>query len=142
MKKNEDKEFDLLIRKSVRETGLNSPSADFTTLVMSEVLSSPEVLSESKVPSKAITFKPLISRAAWVAIVISLIGLIAAVWNGQDTQGQSELFTQYISPLQEELASVFQLIPEVTAYAMVLAAAAFLIQIYFLSKSDERSYIR
>lgn len=141
MKKNEDKEFDLLIRKSVRETGLKSPSADFTTLVMSEVLSSPKALFESKVQSKAITFKPLISRAAWVAIVISLIVLFVVVLSGQDTPVQSELFTLYVNSLQEQLAGVFQQIPEVTAYAMVLAAAAFLIQIYFLSKSDERSYL-
>ncbi|MBF4515205.1 hypothetical protein IRZ71_02575 [Flavobacterium sp. ANB] len=66
MKEN-DKEIENLIDKMMTETNLESPSFDFTSKIMSQVL----VSEKSKIKA----YKPLISKSAWIFIGICLIAL-------------------------------------------------------------------
>ena len=69
MKAKTDKEIEKLIDKMMKETTLESPSLDFTSQVMSQVL---------KIKTSQTTvYKPLISKWVWYGIFISMLGLIA-----------------------------------------------------------------
>ncbi|UTN05430.1 hypothetical protein L0669_05840 [Flavobacterium bizetiae] len=68
MKEN-DKEIENLIEKMMSENTLESPSFDFTSKIMSQVL----VAEQSKIKA----YKPLISKSAWIFIGISLAALTA-----------------------------------------------------------------
>ncbi len=71
MQNNSDKQLDKLIGKLIKEASLESPSQDFTTNVMSHVL---DVKKES-----TIIYKPLISRAVWSIILLSIVALIVYI---------------------------------------------------------------
>lgn len=68
MKEN-DKEIENLIEKMMSENTLESPSFDFTSKIMSQVL----VAEKSKIKA----YKPLISKSTWIFIGICLIALTA-----------------------------------------------------------------
>lgn len=68
MKEN-DKEIENLIEKMMSENTLESPSFDFTSKIMSQVL----VAEKSKIKA----YKPLISKTTWIFIGICLIALTA-----------------------------------------------------------------
>jgi hypothetical protein len=65
--KESDKNIENLIDKMMAENTLESPSIDFTSRIMSQVL----VAEKSKIK----TYKPLISKSAWIFIGICLIAL-------------------------------------------------------------------
>ncbi|MEO7976703.1 hypothetical protein [Flavobacterium sp.] len=65
--KESDKNIKNLIDKMMAENNLESPSIDFTSKIMSQVL-----LAEK---SKIKTYKPLISKSTWLIIGLSLIAL-------------------------------------------------------------------
>ncbi|WP_264535782.1 hypothetical protein [Flavobacterium sp. N1736] len=65
--KESDKNIENLIDKMMAENTLESPSIDFTSKIMSQVL----VAEKSKIKA----YKPLISKTTWIFIGISLIAL-------------------------------------------------------------------
>ncbi len=68
MEANKDKKLDDLIRKSVKEVGLESPSADFTKTLLSKI--------EASAQKDATTaYKPLISKAGWAILILILVAL-------------------------------------------------------------------
>ncbi|HMB64370.1 MAG TPA: hypothetical protein VKN36_14925 [Eudoraea sp.] len=72
MEENKDKRLDDLIRRSVREMGLDTPPANFTENLLFKIETIPRA-------SDAIVYTPLISRFGWgiiAAIVIALGVLI------------------------------------------------------------------
>ncbi|MCW5517392.1 hypothetical protein [Muriicola sp. Z0-33] len=68
MEANKDKKLDDLIRKSVKEIGLESPSADFTKTLLSKIDVSTQI-------DTATAYKPLISKAGWVVLTLILVAL-------------------------------------------------------------------
>lgn len=68
MEVNKEKQLEDLIRKSVKEVGLESPSADFTKTLMSQIKVSAQSTSVTM-------YKPLISRAGWAILAIVVLAL-------------------------------------------------------------------
>ena len=70
-----DKNIQNLIDKMISENSLESPSIDFTSKIMSQVL----VIEKSKIKA----YKPLISKSTWIFIGICLIALtVYSVYSG------------------------------------------------------------
>ncbi len=69
MKSNEDKNIEKLIEKMMKATTAETPSFDFTSSVMSEVLAIQK--------KKSISYKPVISKKAWYIIFASMLALFA-----------------------------------------------------------------
>ncbi|HSN10352.1 MAG TPA: hypothetical protein VLS85_15030, partial [Hanamia sp.] len=67
MKNKEDKNIEKLVENMMRESYLETPSFDFTSRVMSEVLSAQK--------SKSLIYKPVISKKAWFVIFGGIIAL-------------------------------------------------------------------
>jgi len=68
MKENEDKNIEQFIDRVMKETPLESPSYNFTSKVMANVLALDK--------SKATTYKPLISRKGWILIFAGIIAVL------------------------------------------------------------------
>lgn len=66
-----DKDIEQLIDKMMAEEKLQSPSIDFTSKIMAEVL----ILEEKKLK----TYKPLIPKPIWISIGIALALLVIYV---------------------------------------------------------------
>jgi len=67
MQENKDKQLETLIGKVMKKASLETPSQDFTTNVMSQVL------AVKRKPS--IIYKPVISKATWL-IILSVIAVL------------------------------------------------------------------
>ncbi|MDG5492078.1 hypothetical protein [Psychroserpens sp. SPM9] len=69
MKENADKHLDKLSRKVIGKSAIESPSFDFTQVVMHQVqaLQSP----------KATTYVPLISKRVWLVIALMFVGVMS-----------------------------------------------------------------
>ena len=75
--KESDKNIENLIDKMMSENTLESPSIDFTSKIMSQVL----VIEKSKIKA----YKPLISKSTWIFIGICLIALtLYSVYSGSN----------------------------------------------------------
>ncbi|OXA94345.1 hypothetical protein [Flavobacterium hercynium] len=85
--KEDDKNIENLIDKMMADQTLESPSIDFTSKIMSQVL-----IIET---SKAKVYKPLISKSAWLVIGCSLIGLSIYTLLGNDNLPNSEMTKLY-----------------------------------------------
>lgn len=94
--KESDKNIENLIDKMMAENTLETPSFDFTSKVMSQVL----VAEKSNVKS----YKPLISKTTWIIIGFGLLGLgiYASLFSGTEynlgidksyTEGFSTMFS-------------------------------------------------
>jgi len=75
--KESDKNIENLIDKIMAENTLESPSMDFTSKIMSQV-----VAEKSKIK----VYKPLISISTWILIGFGLIGLVvyASLFSGTE----------------------------------------------------------
>ena len=89
-----DKNIENLIDKMMSENTLESPSIDFTSKIMSQVL----VAEKSKVK----VYKPLISRTTWVFIGICLIALnVYSFYSGSNISNSEivNLYSEKVSTL-------------------------------------------
>lgn len=68
MKDNTDKYFDDIAKKVIQQGSIESPSFNFTDIVMSQVLELHK--------SNATTYKPLISKKGWFLILAVLISVV------------------------------------------------------------------
>ena len=67
MKIKEDKNIENLVEKMMSDSSLETPSFDFTSRVMSEVMATKK---------KAIYYQPVISKRGWFVIFAAIGGLI------------------------------------------------------------------
>lgn len=75
MKEHTNKPIEKLVEKVMKSSTLETPSFDFTAKVMSQVI------ADSK--SGVTVYKPLISKTAWVVLLVVAAGLIAiSVYSG------------------------------------------------------------
>lgn len=129
MKEN-DKEIENLIEKMMRENTLESPSFDFTSKIMSQVL----VAEKSKIK----TYKPLISKSTWIFIGISLVALTAyAVYFNNDISN-FEIDKTY----SDKASALFSGIHFSTnvLYALLVVPFMVLIQIGVLKNYFDKKY--
>ncbi len=68
MKGNENKELDILLKKMVKEAGLESPSVHFTDQILYKI-------QHVKQQSSATVYQPLISRTTWGLLAMALLGI-------------------------------------------------------------------
>jgi len=137
MKDNEDKYLDDLNRKIITEGSIESPSLNFTDLVMSQI----ELISSST----KIIYKPLISKTNWILILIGFSALVVYVC----VTGVEINSSGWLSEISNSILSknkISQLLPglkmsKTVIYTIILFGIMFSIQIpilkHYLNKRFE-----
>nr|WP_294930397.1 hypothetical protein [uncultured Flavobacterium sp.] len=125
-----DKNIENLIDKMMSENTLESPSIDFTSKIMSQVL----VAEKSKIKA----YKPLISKSTWIFISICLIALtVYSVYSGS-TISNLKIVNLY-SDKVSTLFSGIQLSKNIL-YAILIVPFMILIQIGLLKNYFDKKY--
>ncbi len=125
-----DKNIENLIDKMMSENTLESPSIDFTSKIMSQVL----VIEKSKIKA----YKPLISKSTWIFISICLIALtVYSVYSGS-TISNLKIVNLY-SDKVSTLFSGIQLSKNIL-YAILIVPFMILIQIGLLKNYFDKKY--
>lgn len=132
MKEN-DKNLEQLIDKMMAEDKLQSPSFDFTSKIMSEVL----VLEEKKLK----TYKPLISKSVWIFIGLALLGLVIYIslfsvsQNNLEIEKMGELYSDKISNSFSGIHFSKNIL-----YAILIVPFMILVQIGILKNYFDKKY--
>jgi hypothetical protein len=129
MKEN-DKEIENLIEKMMSENTLESPSFDFTSKIMSQVL----MAEKSKIKA----YKPLISKTTWIFIGISLVALTAYTLYSNNDISNFEIAKTY----SDKASALFSGIHFSTnvLYALLVVPFMVLIQIGVLKNYFDKKY--
>ncbi|HXS55273.1 MAG TPA: hypothetical protein VN726_04050 [Hanamia sp.] len=80
MKMKEDKNIENLVEKMMSDSSLETPSFDFTSKVMSEVLATEK---------KHVYYNPLISKRGWFVIFTTIAGLLGWLIFNSHSQTQT-----------------------------------------------------
>lgn len=129
MKEN-DKEIENLIDKMMSENTLESPSFDFTSKIMSQVL----VAEKSKIKA----YKPLISKQVWMIISAGLIAIIvyASLFSG--TEYKMELSDVYADKVNNFFSGIH--FSKSILYAFLIVPIMILVQIGVLKNYFDKKY--
>lgn len=128
--KESDKNIKKLIDKMMAEDTLESPSFDFTSKIMSQVL----VGEKSKIKA----YKPLISKTTWIFIGISLLALtVYAVYSNNDVANFE--VAQTYSDKASALFSGIHFSKNIL-YALLIVPFMILIQIGILKNYFDKKY--
>jgi hypothetical protein len=131
MKVNEDKNIEKLIDHLMKDTMLESPSFDFTSKVMSQVL-------EIKT-SNVTTYKPLISKPVFIALFSGLTAVLTYLFfNGNASSNNAFLHLNY-NLLHDFPVETFRF-SKITVYSVVLTTLMLFIQIPLLKNYFDRKY--
>lgn len=126
MKPNEDKLLEKFVDTIMKDSVLETPSSDFTTKVMSQVL--------TQKTSDVYVYKPLISKQVFIIIFGSFILLFMYLFSNGGIQNDNLINYKYFNFFQNiNLMSLYNF-PKITIYAVVLATLMLFIQISFLKK--------
>ncbi|MFH6945418.1 hypothetical protein [Flavobacterium sp. FlaQc-50] len=127
--KESDKNIENLIEKMMAESSLESPSIDFTSKIMSQVL----IAEKSKIK----TYKPLISKQTWILIIGALVALtVYAIASGNTTDLKiNELYVEKVSDLFSGIHISTNII-----YAFLVVPFMLLIQIGVLKNYFNKKY--
>jgi hypothetical protein len=127
--KESDKNIEKFIGEIMAESTLESPSIDFTSKVMSQIL----VAEKSKIQD----YKPLISTPIWIVILGSLISLIlyTAFGNESYNSGMGHLYVVNILNIFSEFH-----FPKNTIYAILIVPLMILVQIPLLKNYYDKKY--
>ncbi|MFB9109271.1 hypothetical protein [Flavobacterium gyeonganense] len=128
-----DKDIEKLIDKMMAEEKLQSPSIDFTSKIMAEVL----ILEEKKQK----TYKPLISKSVWVSIGIALALLV--VYTSLFSVSESTLKIDEIGNLySDKITSVFTGVhfSKNILYAILIVPLMVVIQVGVLKNYFDKKY--
>jgi hypothetical protein len=127
--KESDKNIEKFIDKIMAESTLESPSIDFTSKVMSQII----VVEKSKTPY----YRPLISATIWITIFGSLIFLILyfAFWNESNN---SEIDHSYVVNIPN-IFSDFHFSKN-TVYGILIVPLMIMVQIPLLKNYYDKKY--
>ncbi|RKS94993.1 hypothetical protein BC952_0631 [Flavobacterium limicola] len=127
--KESDKNIKKLIGDIFAESNLESPSIDFTSKVMSQIL----VVEKIKIQH----YTPLISKTIWIVIIGSLISLILyfAFWNESNN---SEIGYSYVVNISNIFSEFHFSIN--TIYAILIVPLMILVQIPLLKNYYDKKY--
>ena len=128
--KESDKNIEQLIDKMMAEEKLQSPSFDFTSKIMAEVL----VLEEKKLK----TYKPLISKSIWIFIGLALLGLIiyASLFSG--TSQNLEIGKVYTDKISNTFSGIH--LSKNIVYAILIVPFMILVQVGILKNYFDKKY--
>ncbi len=127
MKEKENKKMDVLIEDVMKQTELESPSLNFTSNVMQQIL------ADSK--SSATVYKPLITKTGWVGLFLSVLALVLYIVVSGDSQNSEWFNAIDFSVLTKfNLTNLFSGIKlsNTTLYAFILFGGMICVQIPLL----------
>ncbi|MFC4721094.1 hypothetical protein ACFO5O_02090 [Geojedonia litorea] len=128
MKKNTNKDIESFVDKMMKEAPLESPSVDFTSKVMHQVL----VSSTSNVTA----YKPLISKPIWILLLTLTIGWIGYVMFVGDTIDVSWFDNMNFNQFSSLFSGVK--ISQTTMYTLLMFAVMLGIQTPILKRYLDR----
>lgn len=128
--KESDKNIENLIEKMMAENTLQSPSADFTSNIMSKILIAEEV--------KIKPYKPLISISTWIFIGVALALLIIYNVYFTGTENNLEIGKSYTDKISAIVSGIY--ISKTTLYAILIVPFMILIQIGILKNYFDKKY--
>lgn len=126
MKNKEDKNIEKLVENMMKETTIETPSFDFTSKVMSEVLAIQK--------KKSFSYTPVISKRGWF-ILFAIIGSLTAwiIFNGNTQTGTAINFDLSFIKFEKvfNIANGLKF-SNTTANIILLAIAMLFVQIILL----------
>ena len=128
--KESDKNIEHLIDKMMAENTLDSPSFDFTSKIMSEVL----ILEQKKLK----TYKPLISQSVWIFIGLVLTGLIIYASLFSETSQNLEIAKIYTDKISNLFSGIH--LSKNIIYAILIVPFMVLLQIGVLKNYFDKKY--
>ncbi|WJS95873.1 hypothetical protein NYQ10_05310 [Flavobacterium johnsoniae] len=128
--KEEDKNIENLIEKMMADDTLQSPSADFTSNLMSQIL----VAEKAKIKP----YKPLISITTWIFIGVALALLIAYNVFFAGTQNNLEMGKSYTDKISTVVSGIH--ISKTLLYAILIVPFMVLIQVGVLKNYFDKKY--
>jgi hypothetical protein len=128
--KESDKNIENLIDKMMAENTLESPSIDFTSKIMDQVLATEK--------SKIKAYKPLISKSTWFFIGISLILLTAYSFYSNNEISNIKV-AQFYTDKASALFSGIHFSKNIL-YAILIVPFMILIQIGLLKNYFDKKY--
>ncbi|KAF2336349.1 hypothetical protein [Flavobacterium daemonense] len=128
--KEEDKNLENLIEKMMAENTLQSPSADFTSNLMSQIL----VAEKAKIKP----YKPLISISTWIFIGVVLALLIAYNVFFAGAQNNLEIGKSYTDKISAIVSGIH--ISKTLLYAILVVPFMILIQVGILKNYFDKKY--
>src|SRR6185312_9990099 len=127
MENKEDQNIEKLVERMLMNSGIESPSPDFTHNVMSGIYAAQK--------SRKVIYKPIFSKRTWLIIFTGIIGIF--IYSFFNSNPQAPLFEINFSWFRlnqlEKFLPNFR-ISFLTAYVILLAAIAVMVQIFFLKK--------
>lgn len=129
MKEN-DKNIENLIDKMMTEDTLESPSIDFTSKIMSQVL----IAEKSKIN----VYKPLISISTWIFIGIALALLVIYNVYFVGTENNLEIGKSYTDKISAIVSGIH--ISKTILYAVLIVPFMILIQVGVLKNYFDKKY--
>ncbi|WP_166921528.1 hypothetical protein [Flavobacterium poyangense] len=128
--KESDKNIENLIDEMMSETTLDSPSVDFTSKVMAQVLVAEQ--------SKTKIYKPLISRFTWFMIGFGLIALVVYSSFFARTYYNLEIGKTYADKISALFSGIH--FSENVLYAILVVPFMMLIQLGLLKNYFDKKY--
>jgi len=128
--KEEDKNIENLIEKMMAENTLQSPSADFTSNLMSQIL----VAEKAKIKP----YKPLISISTWLFIGIALAILVVYNIYFSGAENNLEIGKSYTDKISGIVSGIH--ISKTLLYALLIVPFMVLIQIGVLKNYFDKKY--
>ena len=131
--KESDKNLENLIDKMMAEDKLQSPSFDFTSKIMSEVL----VLEDKKLKA----YKPLISKPIWISIGLAVAALViyTSLFSVSETDFKIDQVGKLYSDRMSTAFSGIHLSKNIL-YAILIVSFMILIQIGVLKNYFDKKY--
>ncbi|KAF2515910.1 hypothetical protein EYY60_01965 [Flavobacterium zhairuonense] len=128
--KESDKNLENLIDKMMSENTLQSPSADFTSNLMSQIL----VVQKAKIKP----YKPLISISTWIFIGVILALLIAYNVFFAGTQNNLEVGKSYTDKISAIISGIH--ISKTLLYSILIVPFMILVQVGILKNYFDKKY--
>ena len=127
MENKEDQNIEKLVERMLMNSDIEAPSPDFTQNVMSGIYASQK--------SRKVIYKPIFSKRTWLIIFTGIIAIfIYSFFNSNPHAPLFEInFSWFRLNQLEKFLPNFK-ISFLTAYVILLAAIAVMVQIFFLKK--------
>jgi len=131
--KESDKNIENIIDKMMAEDTLQSPSADFTSNIMSQILISKK--------AKIKPYKPLISKSVWIAIglAVTFLALYVSLFSVSDNDLKideiGKLYSNKVSTAFNEIH-----FSKTMLYAVLVVPFMILVQIGILKNYFDKKY--
>ncbi|MHC0439693.1 hypothetical protein [Flavobacterium sp. 3-210] len=128
--KESDKNLENLIEKMMAENTLQSPSADFTSNLMSQIL----VAEKAKIKP----YKPLISISTWIFIGIALVLLIIYNMFFAGAENNLEIGKSYTDKISAIISGIH--ISKTLLYSILIVPFMILVQVGVLKNYFDKKY--